>query len=119
MTNAQKAAVMTWLEAMLALAALFIPGLEAAAQLAIITAGGATLTMYIALTYKDSPARKADDPMVQYEEGRANLETKTSIAAPTVEAIVQGDANRSSTARAAEGWPPPQNTEPPTGGNAA
>ena len=92
MTNAQKAAIMTWLQSAVALAALFIPGLDPPMQLTIIGFGGATLTAYIALTYKDSPARKADDPMEQYEDARVNLVAKTHIEAPTVEAIVQGSA---------------------------
>ncbi len=90
MTNAQKAAIMTWLQSAVALAALFIPGLNPGMQLAIIGFGGATLTAYIALTYKDSPARKDDNPLVQYDEARVKLERETRIEAPTVEAIIQG-----------------------------
>lgn len=125
MTNAQRAAITTWIQSIVALAALFVPGLTDAVQIAIMAASTSTLTLWIALTYKDSPTRIADDSATAFEDARVRLATKTGImmpsiaeAAPTPPTVVPKDSPADATTEAritaleakgpAEGWPPPQ-----------
>lgn len=121
MTNAQKAAITAWIQSLVALAALFIPGLTDAMQIAIMAASTSTLTMWIALTYKDSPTRINDDSAIAFEDARVRLAAKSGImmpsiseASPTpVEVVPVGTEARITALEAkdppAEGWPPPQN----------
>jgi len=123
MTNAQKAAITTWIQSVVALAALFVPGLTDAMQIAIMAVSTSTLTMWIALTYKDSPTRVDDDAAVGFEAARVRLATKTGIlmpsvaeAAPTPPTVVPKEPAASTEARLnalenpppTDGWPPPQ-----------
>jgi hypothetical protein len=110
MTNAQRAAITTWVQSIVALAALFVPGLTDAMQLAIMAASTSTLTLWVALTYKDSPTRINDDSVTAFENARVRLATKTGLimpsvseAAPTPPAVLPKEAPASP-----EGWPPPQ-----------
>lgn len=118
MTNAQKAAITTWIQSVVALAALFIPGLTDAIQIGIMALSTSTLTMWIALTYKDSPTRMNDDSAVAFEDARVRLATKTGVMMPSV---AEAQAAPTATAAATEaritaleaappkdGWPPPQ-----------
>lgn len=110
MTNAQKAAITTWVQSIVALAALFIPGLTDAMQVAIMAASASTLTLWIALTYKDSPTRVNEDSATAFEDARVRLATKTGImmpsiaeAAPTPPVVIPKEPPPIK-----EGWPPPQ-----------
>jgi hypothetical protein len=126
MTNAQKAAITTWVQSLIALAALFVPGLTDAMQIAIMAASTSTLTLWIALTYKDSPTRMNDDSATAFEDARVRLATKTGLmmpsiaeAAPTPPTITPKDSPVAASTEARitalegkeppkDGWPPPQ-----------
>ncbi len=113
MTNAQRAAITTWVQSIVALAALFVPGLTDAMQIAIMAASTSTLTLWVALTYKDSPTRMDDDSATAFEAARVRLATKTGImmpsvaeASPTPPTVVPKEPVA---ATGKDGWPPPQN----------
>lgn len=117
MTNAQRAAITTWIQSIVALAALFVPGLTDAMQLGIMALSTSTLTMWVALTYKDSPTRINDDSAVAFEDARVRLATKTGVIMPSVaEAQAPTAAAAATDARITaleaappkDGWPPPQ-----------
>lgn len=114
MTEEQKGALTTWLQAAVGCAALFIPGLSDAMQLAILGLGAASLTVVQMFLPKE-------DPMKAFERARARLAVERGIVMPTIEAQVQIDADAGAARLPVEGWPPPQDTNPrpPTGGNAA
>lgn len=109
MTNAQRAAITTWVQSLVALAALFIPGLTDAMQVAIMAASTSTLTLWIALTYKDSPTRVADDSATAFEEARVRLATKTGIMMPSISEAAPTPPTVVPKEPLLDGWPPPQN----------
>lgn len=62
MTNATKAGIMALINAVLGLAVAFNVVLTTGQQGAVITAANAVLSLWIVLTYKQSPKRVPDKP---------------------------------------------------------
>lgn len=95
MTAKQQGALTTWLQTVVALAALYIPGLDDVAQLAILGVGASTLTLLsVFLPVKEEEA----DPIKAFEKARVRLAVETGMMMPSI------DEHHGK----AEGWPAPQ-----------
>jgi hypothetical protein len=73
MTNATKALIGDFASCFLALLAAFGLGLTGEQVGAILAMVNVCTALYVALTYRDSPARKADDPVIDFQEARLRL----------------------------------------------
>jgi hypothetical protein len=112
MSEEQKGALTTWLQALVGVAALFIPGLTDAMQLGILGLGAASLTLLALYLPKE-------DPMKQFETARARLELERGIRMPTIDQAIQKGQVEQVPARTRAPMPRRRNTPPRDGDDAA
>lgn len=107
MSDEQKSALTTWLQTVVALAALFIPGLTDVMQIAILAVGASSLTLLTVFLPKE-------DPMKAFEKARARLEAERGIKMETVDAAIQhGNVQRVEPTRTARAPMPRRRGTPP------